>query len=309
MAQRVLGMGDVLSFVEKAQEVVRQEDVVELHKKILSAKFNFNDFLKQSQNVAKMGSMSRVIGMIPGMNKVTPAQIREAEKKLAFVESMINAMTAEEREKPELLAESRERRIRVVEESGKTEQEVSQLVAQLFQMRAHMQKLMGMMQGQEAIPGIGNLMESLSAYEKAPPGTARWKRRHGKTMQRELDAVVGVRTVLHIFILLGGKCIYFYTTLSLKVVRTSNLVIEVLPDHWLHWDFLSLYMHCMIAYCRMSDEELRNMINLTLTCQIDQRENCSDKMEQFLKRCFYQSGQYNSEEDFFELDRKLKEKE
>ncbi|KAG8088451.1 hypothetical protein GUJ93_ZPchr0010g7370 [Zizania palustris] len=123
--------------------LVRQEDAVELQKKILSAKFNFNDFLKQSQNVAKMGSMSRLIGMIPGMTKVTPAQIREAEKKLAFVESMINAMTAEEREKPELLAESRERRIRVVEESGKTEQEVSQLVAQLFQMRAQMQKLIG----------------------------------------------------------------------------------------------------------------------------------------------------------------------
>uniref|UniRef100_A0A453HNL2 SRP54-type proteins GTP-binding domain-containing protein n=1 Tax=Aegilops tauschii subsp. strangulata TaxID=200361 RepID=A0A453HNL2_AEGTS len=124
MAQRVLGMGDVLSFVEKAQEVVRQEDTMELQKKIMSAKFDFNDFLKQTQNVAKMGSMSRVIGMIPGMNKVTPAQIREAEKRLAFVESMINAMTAEEREKPELLAESRERRIRVAEESEKTEQEV-----------------------------------------------------------------------------------------------------------------------------------------------------------------------------------------
>nr|AAX95238.1 signal recognition particle protein, putative [Oryza sativa Japonica Group] len=173
MAQRVLGMGDVLSFVEKAQEVMRQEDAVELQKKIMSAKFDFNDFLKQSQNVAKMGSMSRVVGMIPGMNKVTPAQIREAEKRLAFVESMINAMTAEEREKPELLAESRDRRIRVAEESGKSEQEVSQLVAQLFQMRAQMQKLMGVMTGQEALPGMGNLMESLNADEKG------WRRKRG----------------------------------------------------------------------------------------------------------------------------------
>jgi len=190
MAQRVLGMGDVLSFVEKAQEVMRQEEAVELQKKIMSAKFDFNDFLKQSQNVAKMGSMSRVIGMIPGMNKVTPAQIREAEKRLAFVESMINAMTAEEREKPELLAESRERRIRVAEESGKTEQEVSQLVAQLFQMRAQMQKLMGMVQGQEAIAGMGDLMDSLKAEEKAPPGTARRKRRNSKPKLRDLDAVL-----------------------------------------------------------------------------------------------------------------------
>ncbi|KAM3293354.1 hypothetical protein ACQJBY_036736 [Aegilops geniculata] len=192
MAQRVLGMGDVLSLVEKAQEVVRQEDTMELQKKIMSAKFDFNDFLKQTQNVAKMGSMSRVIGMIPGMNKVTPAQIREAEKRLAFVESMINAMTAEEREKPELLAESRERRIRVAEESEKTEQEVSQLVAQLFQMRAQMKKLMGMMQGQEAIAGMGDLMDSLNADEKAPPGTARRRRRRSEPpRQRELDAVGG----------------------------------------------------------------------------------------------------------------------
>uniref|UniRef100_A0ACD5X1A1 Uncharacterized protein n=1 Tax=Avena sativa TaxID=4498 RepID=A0ACD5X1A1_AVESA len=63
------------------------------------------------------------------------------------------------------------------------------------------------------------------------------------------------------------------------------------------------------ARSKMSDEELRNMISMTLTCRIDQRENCSDKMEQFLKRCFYQSGQYNSEEGFCELARKLTEKE
>ncbi|KAL2554251.1 Signal recognition particle 54 kDa protein [Forsythia ovata] len=86
MAGRVLGMGDVLSFVEKAQEVMRQEDAEELQKKIMSAKFDFNDFLKQTRAVARMGSMSRVIGMIPGMGKVTPAQIREAEKSLKVME-------------------------------------------------------------------------------------------------------------------------------------------------------------------------------------------------------------------------------
>lgn len=95
MAGRILGMGDVLSFVEKAQEVVsfkqipfhcsmkgkyliciqlsvqmQQEDAEELQKKIINAKFDFNDFLKQTRTVARMGSMSRVIGMIPGMGKV-----------------------------------------------------------------------------------------------------------------------------------------------------------------------------------------------------------------------------------------------
>ncbi|KAK6126419.1 hypothetical protein DH2020_039807 [Rehmannia glutinosa] len=123
MAGRILGMGDVLSFVEKAQEVMAQEDAEELQSKIMSAKFDFNDFLKQTRAVARMGSMSRVIGMIPGMGKVTPAQIREAEKSLKLMESMIEVMTPEEREKPELLAESPARRKRVAQDSGKTEQQ------------------------------------------------------------------------------------------------------------------------------------------------------------------------------------------
>eukprot|EP00262_Sarcandra_glabra_P014063 TRINITY_DN4023_c0_g1_i1.p1 TRINITY_DN4023_c0_g1~~TRINITY_DN4023_c0_g1_i1.p1 ORF type:complete len:598 (-),score=130.27 TRINITY_DN4023_c0_g1_i1:436-2139(-) len=176
MAGRILGMGDVLTFVEKAQEVMRQEDAVDLQKKIMSAKFDFNDFLKQTRAVAQMGSMTRVIGMIPGMGKVTPAQIREAEKSLKIMESMIDAMTPEEREKPELLAESPVRRKRVAADSGKTEQQVSQLVAQLFQMRVRMKNLLGVMEG-GSIPALSNLEESLKAEQKAPPGTARRKRK------------------------------------------------------------------------------------------------------------------------------------
>ncbi|XP_057717715.1 signal recognition particle subunit SRP54, chloroplastic [Arachis stenosperma] len=176
MAGRILGMGDVLSFVEKAQEVMQQEDAEELQKKIMSAKFDFNDFLKQTRAVAKMGSVSRVIGMIPGMGKATPAQIREAEKNLKVMEAMIEAMTPEEREKPELLAESPVRRKRVAQDSGKTEQQVSQLVAQLFQMRVRMKNLMGVMQG-GSIPTLSNLEEALKTEEKVPPGTARRKKR------------------------------------------------------------------------------------------------------------------------------------
>ncbi|XP_075638625.1 signal recognition particle subunit SRP54, chloroplastic [Castanea sativa] len=176
MAGRILGMGDVLSFVEKAQEVMKQEDAEELQKKIMSAKFDFNDFLKQTRAVARMGSMTRVLGMIPGMGKVTPAQIREAEKSLKIMEGMIEAMTPEEREKPELLAESPVRRKRVAQESGKTEQQVNQLVAQLFQMRVRMKNLMGVMEG-GSIPALSNLEEAIKSEQKAPPGTARRKRR------------------------------------------------------------------------------------------------------------------------------------
>ncbi|KAH9315276.1 hypothetical protein KI387_023903, partial [Taxus chinensis] len=69
MASRILGMGDVLSFVEKAQEVMKQEEAEELENKIMQSKFDFNDFLKQTRFVARMGSMNRVIAMIPGMGK------------------------------------------------------------------------------------------------------------------------------------------------------------------------------------------------------------------------------------------------
>ncbi|OVA06030.1 Signal recognition particle [Macleaya cordata] len=176
MAGRILGMGDVLSFVEKAQEVMKQEDAEELQKKIMSAKFDFNDFLKQTRAVARMGSMTRVMGMIPGMGKVTPAQIREAEKSLKIMEAMIEVMTPEEREKPELLAESPVRRKRIAKESGKTEQQVSQLVSQLFQMRVRMKNLMGVMEG-GSIPALSNLEEALKAEQKAPPGTARRRKK------------------------------------------------------------------------------------------------------------------------------------
>ncbi|KAB1222585.1 Signal recognition particle 54 kDa protein, chloroplastic [Morella rubra] len=144
MAGHILGMGDVLAFVEKAQEVMRQEDAEELQKKIMSAKFDFNDFLKQTRAVARMGSMTRVIGMIPGMGKVSPAQIRGAEKSSKIMEAMIEA--------------------------------VSQLVAQLFQMRVRMKNLMGVMEG-GSIPTLSNLQEALKTEQKAPPGTTRRNRR------------------------------------------------------------------------------------------------------------------------------------
>jgi signal recognition particle subunit SRP54 len=177
MASRILGMGDVLSFVEKAQQVMKQEEAEELQKKIMESKFDFNDFLKQTRVIARMGSMNRVIGMIPGMGKVSSAQIRDAEKSLRIVESMINAMTEEERANPELLAQSPARRRKIAVDSGRSEQQVSQLIAQLFQMRAGMKNMMGAMQG--GTPGTDNLEEALKVSQKVPPGMA--KRRKNRT--------------------------------------------------------------------------------------------------------------------------------
>jgi len=105
---------------------------------------------------------------------------------------MINVMTPEERERPELLAESRERRRRVAKDSGKTEQQVSQLVAQLFQMRARMQKMMGAMQGKDS-PNMDELMESIKAEEQGAADAGRRRRKYGNLRQRQLDAMRGFR--------------------------------------------------------------------------------------------------------------------
>ncbi|CAI0462278.1 unnamed protein product [Linum tenue] len=206
MAGRILGMGDVLSFVEKAQEVMRQEDAEDLQKKIMSAKFDFNDFLKQTRAVARMGSMTRVLGMIPGMGKVWGTRFRFcgyviATEKYGLCAASVSVRLltleasngygihnqTEEREKPELLAESAVRRKRIAQESGKTEQQVSQLVAQLFQMRVRMKNLMGAMEG-GSIPALSNLEDSLKAEQKAPPGTARRKRRSESRKQFQSSA-------------------------------------------------------------------------------------------------------------------------
>uniref|UniRef100_A0A453HNA9 Signal recognition particle SRP54 subunit M-domain domain-containing protein n=2 Tax=Aegilops tauschii TaxID=37682 RepID=A0A453HNA9_AEGTS len=123
---------------------------------------------------------------------VTPAQIREAEKNVKFMESMINVMTADERERPELLAESRERRRRVAKDAGKTEQQVSQLVSQLFQMRTRMQKMMAGMQGKDT-PDMENLAESIKAEEQAAVATGKRRRKYGNLRQRDLDSMRGYR--------------------------------------------------------------------------------------------------------------------
>ncbi|KAJ7537310.1 hypothetical protein O6H91_11G000600 [Diphasiastrum complanatum] len=188
MASRILGMGDILSFVEKAQEVMMQEEAEEMQKKIMEAKFDFNDFLKQTRMMARMGSMGGMLKFIPGMNKVSPLQIREAEKSLKVMESMINSMTPEERADPELLTKSPSRRRRIALGSGRTQEQVSQLVSQLFQMRARMKNLATLMQGGK-VPGLDNLDESLRSSQKAPPGTA--KRRRTKTELQKLLTKVG----------------------------------------------------------------------------------------------------------------------
>ncbi|MBK6264487.1 signal recognition particle protein [Marivirga sp. S37H4] len=143
MAQRILGMGDVVSLVEKAQETFDEEEASRLSKKIRKNQFDFEDFLSQLQQIKKMGNIKDLLGMLPGMGK----QIKDMDiDDDAFkpVEAIIRSMTAEERGNPELMNASRKQRI--ANGSGTSVQEINNLLKQFKDMRK-MMKTMNKMSG------------------------------------------------------------------------------------------------------------------------------------------------------------------
>jgi len=150
MASRILGMGDVLTLVEKAQEEVDIAEAEKLQKKILEAQFDFDDFLKQTRLLKTMGSLGGIMKMIPGMNKLSGEQLEQGETQLKRAESMINSMTREERKNPDLLAGSPSRRRRIAKGSGMGLDDVSKLVSDFQKMRTLMQQ---MSSGQFGFPG------------------------------------------------------------------------------------------------------------------------------------------------------------
>ncbi|HRJ46879.1 MAG TPA: signal recognition particle protein [Opitutaceae bacterium] len=156
LASRILGMGDVVSLVEKAQETIDQKDAERMAEKLRKADFNLEDFLAQMQQVKKMGSMQSLMGMIPGMNGVQLPD--DSEKQLARTEAIIRSMTIQERRKPELLNGSRRKRI--ADGSGVKIVEVNQLMKQFQQMQQMMKMMKGgnqkkLMRQMEAMKGKG----------------------------------------------------------------------------------------------------------------------------------------------------------
>jgi len=136
MAGRILGMGDVVSLVEKAQEAVDAEKIKALQKKLRQSSFTFEDFYDQLQQVKKMGPLQQIAGMLPGMNSKVMANVDVDEKALVRNEAIIQSMTIEERQRPNILNGSR--RLRIAKGSGTSVQEVNRLLKQ-FEI---MQKLM-----------------------------------------------------------------------------------------------------------------------------------------------------------------------
>ena len=140
MADRILGMGDVVSLVERAQEQFDEEQARKLQKKIAKNQFGFDDFLEQIQQIKRMGSMKDLLGMLPGVGKaVKDLDIKDDAVK--HIEAIIHSMTPKERSTPAIIDLSRKKRI--AKGSGRDIQEVNQLMKQFEQMS----KMMKMMQG------------------------------------------------------------------------------------------------------------------------------------------------------------------
>ncbi|MDJ0633523.1 MAG: signal recognition particle protein [Xenococcaceae cyanobacterium MO_188.B29] len=174
MASRILNMGDVLTLVEKAQEELDLADVEKMQSKILEARFDFNDFLKQMRLLKNMGSLGGVLKLIPGMNKISGADLQKGESQLKRTESMINSMTKAERSNPDLLAQSPSRRRRVASGSGFEERDVSKLIKDFTRMRSMMQQMgqgmpgMGGMPGMPSMPGMGGGMPGMGGMPSLP---------------------------------------------------------------------------------------------------------------------------------------------
>ncbi len=154
MASRILGMGDVLTLIEKASENIDEAKAKEMERKIRKAEFTFEDFLDQMQQLKSMGSIQDLLGMIPGMgNQMKNVQVDD--KEMAKMEAMILSMTKEERANPDLINPSRKKRIAAG--SGNDIGTVNRFIKQFYQSKKMMKQMSGMMKGKRGKKGMFNL--------------------------------------------------------------------------------------------------------------------------------------------------------
>lgn len=170
MAKRILGMGDVVSFIEKAQANIDEEEAMKLAERLEKGIFTYNDFLDQIKKIKKMGSLKSLLGMIPGLG----SQIKNIDiddKQFVYIETMIGAMTKEERRNPDLVAKGYSRRIRIANGSGRSYSEVNGMVKRFEEMKKQMQSLMSMDEQQ---------VEKISKGQAKMPNMGGYKPKKGK---------------------------------------------------------------------------------------------------------------------------------
>ncbi len=158
IATRILGMGDIVSFVERAKEVIDEEDALEMQRKMEKAEFSFNDFLKMKKQMSMFGSLDQIMGMIPGLN--IPKDQRdelthEGEKQFKKIEVFIQSMTEEERNNPQLIDSSRKRRIS--KGSGIPLHDINIYIKQFEQMREMMKGMNGMKKNLSKFAKMGDI--------------------------------------------------------------------------------------------------------------------------------------------------------
>lgn len=143
MASRILGMGDVLTLIDKATENIDETEAMNMAERLQKGYFNYYDFLKQLKMIKKMGSLKSLLGLIPGMGKQLK-NIDIDDKKFVYIESIIGSMTNEERKNPELVSTSRSRKERIAKGSGRSYPEVNNLTQQFETMKKQMKQMMGL---------------------------------------------------------------------------------------------------------------------------------------------------------------------
>jgi len=143
MASRILGMGDVLTLIDKAQEAIDEKSAAELEAKIRKQQFDLDDFLEQLKQIKKLGSFSQILGMLPGVDKKMLEQVdtEENAKRMKHTEAIIQSMTMEERRNPKIIGANR--KIRIAKGSGTRVQDVNQLLKQFADMQKVMKQLSG----------------------------------------------------------------------------------------------------------------------------------------------------------------------
>ncbi len=151
MASRILGMGDVMSLIEKAEEAFDQKQAIEMERKLRESRYDLNDFLEHLQQVRKMGPLEQVLGMIPGMGNLRNVQVDE--RQVARQEAIIRSMTPDERADPSMLNGSRKRRIAMG--CGQSVQEINRFLGQFETMRQMVRQMMGAQtRGRKRRPGF-----------------------------------------------------------------------------------------------------------------------------------------------------------
>ena len=139
IADRILGFGDIISLVEKAQKTFDDENIEEMNNRLNAGKFDLNDFNVQLRQLKKMGSMNQILGLMPGMDSKIMKQLTMDDRQLNWTEAIINSMTLNERKKPENINGSR--RLRISKGSGRSVQEVNALLKQFYQLKKMMKKM------------------------------------------------------------------------------------------------------------------------------------------------------------------------